>query len=93
MQVCNEIERENYPPAENNAGDPLVEKVNYPEMFYMSYISLWLLCILIYGKFCKLPWYLRSEGKHPKQAKCLCLFVATSKTIYNYTILKFSFER
>ena len=65
MQVCNEIERENYPPAGNNAGDALVEKVNYPEMLYMSYISLWLLCILICGKFFKLPRYIRSEGKHP----------------------------
>ena len=32
MQVCNEIERENYSPAENDAEDVLGEEVNYPEM-------------------------------------------------------------
>ena len=50
MQVCNEIERENYSPVEINAGDTLIEKVNYPGIIYIYiYIYIYVcVCVCIY---------------------------------------------
>ena len=80
MQVCNEIERENYSPAENDAEDVLGEEVNYPEMLSCDRYIFMTFTFFNVINFANCPdIYAARKSTTVQREKCLCVFVVTSK--------------